>query len=786
MLQPGHHRHHRGHPRARPRARRRPRRRQPGRRARQAADGQAARDEAPDGVRFDHLPSVYEEYTGKIAVENLRPSWLIFSDGLPQDAAAADRQAGCSTSSLALDRPVPGGAADAASSPSRCASRRPARSLYHQPRVGQNGRMFTVHKFRSMRADAEAATGAVWAQKRRPARHAGIGRFLRRTRLDELPQLWNVLRGDMSFVGPRPERPEFVAELTTQIPFYGQRHVVRPGLTGWAQVRYSYGASVEDALQKLQYDLFYIKNMSIALDLYIILETIKTVLMRRGLVDGASCPAARLVDRQRDEHRRRGLLPRQRVRAASCRASAGTPCESRVVANTDRLLDLFDEPACTARSSSSAGWPNGIRSWSGGSPTRGHEIASHSYWHRLVYDQTPEEFRDDLRRARDVIQQAAGVRVRGFRAPSYSVDDAIAVGARRAGRGGLRLRRQHLPDPPRSLRHPEGAAPRVSHASGGRSLLEVPGSTALIGRCGCRSAAAISACCPTPGRAGRSPRQPQGPAAGGLLPAPVGDRSRSAAPAGRPRSPRGATTRASPSAEARLRRLLDDFRWGRLDRVMLRERGGVTVASRGGPRRWTPSCSPLAAMRRCSSSHAAAVAGMIELWDRSPMYSYGYVVPFVAAYLVWLPRRRRGRAGAAGPIAGGLGLAVWALLVAPAAAACRSCKSSRCCRPGRRAAPGRGAADAGMDAHRLLWLLVPFWDAFTERLHTPFQKRRRRSASLLISPASPPSATVCSSACRASRSKWLGPAAASTTCRRAGPRPAVDLSRLPRSRAAWS
>jgi lipopolysaccharide/colanic/teichoic acid biosynthesis glycosyltransferase len=105
---------------------------------------------------------------------------------------------------------------------------------------------------------------------------------LRRTRLDELPQLWNVLVGDMSFVGPRPERPEFVGELTKDIPFYGQRHILRPGITGWAQVRYTYGATTEDALQKLQYDLFYIKNLSIALDLFIILATVKTVVLRRG------------------------------------------------------------------------------------------------------------------------------------------------------------------------------------------------------------------------------------------------------------------------------------------------------------------------------------------------------------------------------------------------------------------------------------------------------------------------------------------------------------------------
>ncbi len=132
-----------------------------------------------------------------------------------------------------------------------------------------------------MRQDAEAATGAVWARKN-DDRITPIGRFLRRTRLDELPQLWNVLIGDMSLVGPRPERPEFVKQLTEQIPFYGQRHVVRPGLTGWAQVRYTYGSSVEDALEKLQYDLFYIKNLTTPLDLFIIFSTVKTVLLRRG------------------------------------------------------------------------------------------------------------------------------------------------------------------------------------------------------------------------------------------------------------------------------------------------------------------------------------------------------------------------------------------------------------------------------------------------------------------------------------------------------------------------
>jgi sugar transferase (PEP-CTERM system associated) len=232
-----------------------------------------------DGVRFDHLASVYEEYTGKIAVENLRPSWLIFSEGFRRNRwlTAAKRASDAALAAVGLLVALPVmlvvGLAVKMTSPGPV--------LYRQQRVGQHGRVFTIHKFRSMLADAEAETGAVWS---RPddARVTPVGRFLRRTRLDEFPQLMNVLLGDMSFVGPRPERPEFVAELTQQIPFYGLRHVVKPGITGWAQVRYTYAASVVDAMEKLQYDLFYIKNLSIALDAYVLLETIKTVLVRRG------------------------------------------------------------------------------------------------------------------------------------------------------------------------------------------------------------------------------------------------------------------------------------------------------------------------------------------------------------------------------------------------------------------------------------------------------------------------------------------------------------------------
>ena len=231
------------------------------------------------GVAFDHLASVYEEYTGKIAVENLRPSWLIFSEGFRKtrllNTAKRVLDIIFSAAGLVLGAPIVLLVAIAV----KCTSRGPV--FYHQRRVGRHGREFTAHKIRTMREDAESATGPVWSTEN-DTRVTPIGGFLRRTRLDEMPQLWNVLIGDMSFVGPRPERPEFVRQLTERIPFYGQRHVLKPGLTGWAQVRYTYGASVEDAIEKLQYDLYYIKNLSIALDFVIVLETIKTVLTRRG------------------------------------------------------------------------------------------------------------------------------------------------------------------------------------------------------------------------------------------------------------------------------------------------------------------------------------------------------------------------------------------------------------------------------------------------------------------------------------------------------------------------
>jgi exopolysaccharide biosynthesis polyprenyl glycosylphosphotransferase len=157
----------------------------------------------------------------------------------------------------------------------------PGPVLYRQRRVGREGRVFEVLKFRSMYVDAEARTGAVWATKNDP-RITPLGRWIRKLRFDEFPQFFNVLKGDMSIVGPRPERPEFVEMLSREIPFYGQRHAILPGVTGWAQISHKYGDTIEDTVAKLEFDLYYLKNMSVSLDFYIIFHTIKVMLLHRG------------------------------------------------------------------------------------------------------------------------------------------------------------------------------------------------------------------------------------------------------------------------------------------------------------------------------------------------------------------------------------------------------------------------------------------------------------------------------------------------------------------------
>jgi sugar transferase (PEP-CTERM system associated) len=232
-----------------------------------------------NGVRIEEATSWLEKMSGRIEVEQLYPSWLIFAEGFRFSSSFNLMRRVLSTlvslTLLLVVLPILPFVLLAI----KLDSKWPV--LYRQKRVGRAGRIFYCYKFRTMRQDAEADTGPTWAGDDDP-RITRIGKFLRSSRIDEIPQLWCVFKGDMAFVGPRPERPEFVAWLTKEIPYYGVRHAVRPGITGWAQIRYKYGNTVEDAKQKLQYDLFYIKNASLGLDILIMLQTIKIVLLGRG------------------------------------------------------------------------------------------------------------------------------------------------------------------------------------------------------------------------------------------------------------------------------------------------------------------------------------------------------------------------------------------------------------------------------------------------------------------------------------------------------------------------
>jgi sugar transferase (PEP-CTERM system associated) len=231
------------------------------------------------GIGVEDWPNFYEQATGKILVTTVRPSWLIFSDGFIKTPRTEiiKRLFDITISLAALTLSVP--LMVLAAIAIRLESAGPI--FYRQPRLGKNGCIFILNKFRSMRQDAEKESGPVWTQQRDP-RITRVGAILRRTRLDELPQLFNVLVGHMSFIGPRPERPEFVEDLQKQIPYYMERLAVKPGITGWAQVKYRYGSSVEDTREKLQYDLYYIKNLSLFLDLLILLNTVQVVLFARG------------------------------------------------------------------------------------------------------------------------------------------------------------------------------------------------------------------------------------------------------------------------------------------------------------------------------------------------------------------------------------------------------------------------------------------------------------------------------------------------------------------------
>ena len=231
------------------------------------------------GMQVTELAAFLERESGRVSVDLIQPSSLIFSSGFRCDffRLASKRVFDIAASLWILVVTLPISLLTALAI--QLEDRGPV--LYRQVRVGENGRRFTLLKFRSMRVDAERSGEAVWAAPGDP-RVTRVGRIIRRLRIDEIPQAFNVLMGDMSFVGPRPERPEFVEHLTRAIPFYPQRHFVKPGITGWAQVRHSYGASAKDAQDKLEYDLYYMKHHSFAFDLMVLLQTVEIVLFRIG------------------------------------------------------------------------------------------------------------------------------------------------------------------------------------------------------------------------------------------------------------------------------------------------------------------------------------------------------------------------------------------------------------------------------------------------------------------------------------------------------------------------
>ena len=235
------------------------------------------------GVDILDVVTFFERETGKIRIDQVHPSWFLFSEGFHHGPGRTISKRAfdvlASFFLLVITWPFMVLAAFGIFVEGKCNWKTPI--LFRQVRVGQDGRPFQVLKFRSMIVDAEKSGKAQWATKN-DSRITIIGKFIRKTRIDELPQILNVFRGDMSFVGPRPERPEFVVMLSEKIPYYSERHRVRPGITGWAQLLYPYGASEQDALEKLQYDLYFVKNHSIFLDILILLQTAEVVLFGRG------------------------------------------------------------------------------------------------------------------------------------------------------------------------------------------------------------------------------------------------------------------------------------------------------------------------------------------------------------------------------------------------------------------------------------------------------------------------------------------------------------------------
>jgi len=231
------------------------------------------------GIYVEEGETFLERMTGKVLLHQLKPSWIVFSDGFKSLRSRKIFKRFFDIIFSAFSLIVLSPVLVITAIVIKLESRGPA--IFKQVRVGENGKEFEIYKFRSMRQDAEASSGPVWAGES-DNRVTRIGAFIRKTRLDEIPQLVNVIKGEMSFVGPRPERPYFVKQLCEEIPYYDVRHSIKPGITGWAQVRYQYGSSVEDAIQKLQYDLYYVKNNSLFLDIIILIDTVQVVLFGKG------------------------------------------------------------------------------------------------------------------------------------------------------------------------------------------------------------------------------------------------------------------------------------------------------------------------------------------------------------------------------------------------------------------------------------------------------------------------------------------------------------------------
>jgi sugar transferase (PEP-CTERM system associated)/polysaccharide deacetylase family protein (PEP-CTERM system associated) len=447
------------------------------------------------GVHVETASDLYEKLAGRVPIEFILASGLIFSGSFHKSAALRFYKRFFdfvgALSGLILTSPLLALLAVAIKIDS------PGPVFYRQPRVGLGERIFEIVKFRSMRTDAESETGTVWVQEADP-RVTRVGRIIRKFHLDEFPQLLNVLWGEMSLLGPRPERPLFIEKLRSNIHFYDVRHAVRPGMTGWAQVSQPYPRTIEEAKTELEYDLFYVKNMSVFFDMLIVIRTIKSVFFGLGTLPSDEprtqihfiartpalpatnaafyepIPAALAVDVE-DYFQATAFRHAIRYDQWEC-------MESRVERNTKRVLDLMSE--LNQRGTFFIlGWiaerfPALVRAIQ----AAGHELGCHSYAHRLVYEQTPNEFRYDTLRARKAIEDASGVPVGAYRAPSFSITSRSLWALDILAELGFKVDCSIFPIHHDLYGFP--TAPRQPFRIGvnGRSLLEFPLTTLRIGR----------------------------------------------------------------------------------------------------------------------------------------------------------------------------------------------------------------------------------------------------------------------------------------------------------------